>query len=105
MSESQSTRTVIIQNKQGLHLRPADLLARLAYQFESNIEVENDGLSVNAKSVIDLATLGAGPGTELKLSATGTDAEKAVEAIAELIINFTDEDEEAVDTTESESSS
>ncbi|MGY8771014.1 MAG: HPr family phosphocarrier protein [Pirellulales bacterium] len=103
MSDLQSTRTVVIQNRQGLHLRPADLLARLAYQFKSTIEVENDGLTVNAKSVIDLATLGAGLGTELTLSATGADAEKATEAIAELIISFTDEDEEAVDAPDSES--
>jgi len=80
-------RTVKISNPQGLHARPAELFARLALQFDSKIDVIREDLRVDAKSILNVLTLGAGPGTELVLEASGDDAEEALEAIAQLVRN------------------
>jgi len=85
MSNSPISRVVTIENEQGLHARPAEMFARLAAKFESKIEVLREGDRVNAKSIMDLLTLGAAKGTELVLEADGPDAQAAIEALAELV--------------------
>lgn len=80
-------RVVVISDKDplGLHIRPAELFARLAMKFESEIEVVRDTLRVDAKSIMHMLTLGAEPGAELRLEARGADAQDAVDALARFI--------------------
>jgi phosphotransferase system HPr (HPr) family protein len=85
MSQHAVTRTVCISNPQGLHARPAELFAKLALGFESDIEVIKDDRRVDAKSILHILTLGAEHGTELIVEARGVDAEAAVEALVELV--------------------
>jgi phosphotransferase system HPr (HPr) family protein len=63
------------------------MFVRLAKQFQSRIELVHEDRRVEARSIIDLLTLGAGPGTELLLEAEGDDAEAAVQALARLVEN------------------
>ncbi len=93
-------KTVVISNPQGLHARPAEMFARLALQFESEIEVIRDSHRVDAKSILHILTLGAAQGTELTLHAQGDDAEVALEALARLV-----ESDFATDETMSQGSS
>jgi phosphocarrier protein HPr len=81
------TRVIVIRNEQGLHARPAEMFVRLAKQFQSRIELVREGRRVEARNIIDLLTLGAGPGTELLLEAEGDDAEQAADALARLVEN------------------
>jgi phosphocarrier protein len=68
------------------------MFVRLAKQFQSRIELVRDDRRVEARNIIDLLTLGAGPGTELVLEAEGDDAQAAVEALVRLVENgFADE--------------
>lgn len=85
MSNSPIKRVIVIQNEQGLHARPAEMFMRLAHKFESKIEVVKDGYRVEARSIMDLLTLGATKGTELTLEADGSDAQDAVDALAKLV--------------------
>ena len=85
MAEATLTRTVKIQNEQGLHARPADMFVRTAMQFESTIQVVKGSLRVDGKSILDVLTLGATQDTELTLEATGNDAEALLDALAELV--------------------
>jgi phosphotransferase system HPr (HPr) family protein len=85
MQQSAVTRTVVIKNPQGLHARPAELLARRALAFQSQIEVIKDDLRVDAKSILHILTLGASQGTQLVLEARGSDAEEAIETLVALI--------------------
>lgn len=80
-------RTVKVSGEHGLHLRPAEALSRLAMSFQSEIEVAYDSLSVDAKSIINVLTLGAVPGVELQLTARGADAHEAIAALVQLIEN------------------
>lgn len=91
---------VLINNPQGLHARPAELLARTAMKFESDIELVRDDHTADAKSILHILTLGAGQGTEVLVQARGADAQEALEAITRLI-----ESDFAVDETMSQESS
>ncbi|QEG02851.1 Phosphocarrier protein HPr [Stieleria maiorica] len=87
-------RTVVVSNPQGLHARPADLLVRMANQFESVIQIGRGGEMVDCKSILSLLTLGAALGTELTLSAEGNDAETAIESIEQFFQRGFDEADE-----------
>lgn len=98
MGQPTAEQEVAIVNEQGLHMRPADLFARLAISFQCEVEVENDGKCVDGKSIMDLVTLVATQGTKLLIRARGDDAESAVEALVDLVSHgFASE--EAVDKT------
>jgi phosphocarrier protein HPr len=85
MQTPRCTRVIVIRNAQGLHARPAEKFARLAGQFQSRIVLVRERRRVEAKSILELLTLGAAQGTELILEAEGVDAEEAVEALVKLV--------------------
>jgi phosphocarrier protein len=79
------SRTVTIQNRDGLHLRPAGLLVKEAARFKSDIFVSKNGFEVNAKSIMGVTMLAAEAGSEIELRAEGVDAVEALNALAALI--------------------
>jgi phosphocarrier protein HPr len=85
MSNSPIKRVVVVPNKQGIHARPAEMFVRRAQQFQSKIEIVHDNYRVEAKSIMNLLTLGAAQGTQLTLEAEGSDAQEAVDALAEVV--------------------
>ncbi|QQY08958.1 MAG: HPr family phosphocarrier protein [Candidatus Xiphinematobacter sp.] len=78
-------KEVTIQNRDGLHARPAALLVKLARRHHVDLWVERDGERVNGKSIMGLMMLAASKGTKLKLLAEGAGSEKAISEIQELI--------------------
>ena len=83
----------IIQNKVGLHARPAAVFVQTANKFKSNIFVEKDGKKVSAKSILGVLSLGAEKGAIISVEIEGEDKEEAMKAIGELIANkFGDEE-------------
>ena len=95
MSEAKLTRTVVVANPNGLHMRPASLIAKLANQYKSRIELVRGNERVDGKSMLEIVTLVAEHGTNLTIEASGPDAEAAVESLAELFASkFADVEEE-----------
>ena len=84
MSAETLQRTVVVRNPQGLHLRPADLLVKQASRYEAAVYLGREGQVADCKSILSILTLGAAQGAELNLTAEGSDAAQAIEAIAEL---------------------
>ena len=82
-----TTRNVMILNRAGIHARPASLIVQTAQQFESSIWIEKEDVKINAKSIMNILTLGATYKTEMQLSAEGPDEEAAVAELAELFDN------------------
>ncbi len=78
-------RVVEIVNRAGMHARPAAQLVKLAGRFSADIRLEKDGLEVNGKSIMGVLMLAAERGSRLRVSATGNDAEDAVDALSDLI--------------------
>ena len=78
-------RTVEIVNRLGLHARPAAAFVKLAGRFKAAVLVETDGLEVNGKSIMGVLMLAAEHGSRLRIQASGSDAEEAVKALADLV--------------------
>lgn len=79
------TREMTLINRYGMHVRPAGLFAKLASRYDCEIDVEKDGNVVSGKSIMALMTLEAVCGTVLKVTATGPDAEEALEDLEALV--------------------
>ncbi len=78
-------RDLTIINRFGIHARPAALFVKTAGQFSSDILVEKDGAVVSGKSIMGLLTIEGSKGAVLRVTATGTDADEALDALEELV--------------------
>jgi phosphocarrier protein len=76
---------VEIINRKGLHARASAKLTRLAQEFRARVMVSRDSETADARSIMDLLMLGAGPGSRVLVEAEGEDAEAAVTAVVSLI--------------------
>ena len=84
-SEPSVEITVRVRNKNGLHARPSSVLAETALRYEdTTISIRKGDTEVDAKSIMELLLLAAGPGTQLVLTASGPQADEAAAAIADL---------------------
>jgi phosphocarrier protein len=79
------TRTVDIVNKRGLHARASAKFVKLASTYDAEVRVSKDGQTVDARSIMGLMMLAAGPGSSIEIEAEGPDADEAVDALAELV--------------------
>ena len=77
---------ITIKNKVGLHARPASLFVQAANKYKSDIRVTNtsNNTTANAKSILNVLTLGANQGCEIHMKAEGEDADEALAALKEL---------------------
>ena len=80
-----ANRELTIVNKLGLHARAAAKLVTLASGFESDITIKRGNQQVNAKSIMGVMMLAAAKGVVVEISADGTDADKALAEITELV--------------------
>ena len=70
----QLTKELLVQNKMGIHARPAAMIVRITNKFKAEVFVEKDEEQVNGKSIMGLMMLAAGKGSKVKFLATGEDA-------------------------------
>lgn len=82
---NRASGTFEIVNELGLHARAATRLVQLATQFSAEIQLEKDGQTANGKSVMGVLLLCGQKGSSVKITASGQDAEQAVEALGGLI--------------------
>jgi phosphoenolpyruvate-protein phosphotransferase len=90
---------VIVANRLGLHARAAGVLVRAAGVFASAVRLErtDQAVQADAKSILNVMTLSATRGTELRLVAEGPDEAEAVAALSQLFADgFSEEDSVAV---------
>lgn len=79
-----SSKTVRVNNSNGLHARVAASIAALAQEFGCRISLVREKCEADATSILDILTLGAPHGAPIEIRATGRDAENAVQALARL---------------------
>lgn len=82
---TQKTFTIISES--GLHARPATLLVNTATKFDSEIELEYKSKKVNLKSIMGIMSLGVGQGSDVKITAEGSDAEEAIVEVEKVLKN------------------
>lgn len=83
--------TVTIQNRAGLHTRPAAALVRTSARFNAEFIICKDGMEINGKSIIGVMTLAAEQGSTLLLRFEGEDEEQARTAVVDLFQRGFDE--------------
>ncbi len=76
-----------IKNAEGLHARPAGILAKKAAEFQSNIQISAGGQIKSAKSIMALMRLGLKKDQEFKLIIDGPDADSASRTLSDLVNN------------------
>ena len=67
----------VVTDAQGIHARPAGLLAKKAKEFQSAITLEKDGKSVNLTKLMAVMGMGVKHGDTVTVSIDGTDEETA----------------------------
>jgi phosphocarrier protein len=84
---------VAIVNKKGLHARASAKFVQCAEKFMAEITVAKDESSVGGTSIMGLMMLSAGPGSTIRITAAGEDAEAALKALVELVADKFGEEE------------
>ena len=79
------SKEVVVRCESGLHNRQATYFVQKANEFESSIWVESDNRKMNAKSLLGIMSLSIITGATVVLSAKGSDAESAVNALEALL--------------------
>jgi len=78
-------KKLVINNKQGLHARPAALFVQIANKYESDVIVKKGRQEVNGKSIMGLMTLAAEKGSLIRLRINGPDAKAALQELERII--------------------
>ena len=78
-------KEVVVRCESGLHNKQATYFVQKANEFRSSIWLECENCRMNAKSLLGIMSLGVVTGTTVTLSAMGTDAEAAVNALEVLL--------------------
>jgi phosphocarrier protein HPr len=84
-------KELVVQNKLGIHARPAAMIVRITNKFKSEVFVEKDEEQVNGKSIMGLMMLAAGKGSKVKFLATGEDAPQMLAELEQLFARKFDE--------------
>ena len=77
-------KTIVIENKLGMHARPATMIVKIASKFRSEFRIIKGDMEINGKSIMGVMTLAAEYGSELDLVADGVDEEYLIQEITEL---------------------
>ena len=79
------SKPLTLPNANGLHARPAAVLAQAAKGFGASIYLHKHTQSANAKSLVAIMALQTAQGDSLQVSAAGADAEAAIAALVDLL--------------------
>ena len=68
-------KELIVNNKLGVHARPAAMIVRITSNYSGDVWVEKDGEQINGKSIMGLMMLAAGNGSKLNFLLEGPSEE------------------------------
>ena len=85
VENSEQILVMKICNKRGLHARASAKFVQLAENFDAQVIVSKDGHVVGGTSIMGLMMLAANDGSEIRVSVTGKDSQKALLALQELV--------------------
>ena len=79
-----ASRRVTVTHPPGLHARPSLSVVKTLQRFQAKVVISNGSQKADARDILQVMSLGAPHGAELALSAEGSDAEEALDALQEL---------------------
>lgn len=78
---------IILNNKLGLHARPAALFIRTAQKYQADVFIEKNNEKISGKSILELLTMSISSGDKFKIITEGTDAQLALDDLLSLVNN------------------
>lgn len=81
---------IVVQNKSGLHARPASQLVEVSQRYQSDTVLITEEDEINTKSIISVLSGGVLPGTEVTLRVEGSDESEAGPALSQLLHHLPD---------------
>jgi phosphocarrier protein len=84
-------KVLVVQNKMGIHARPAAMIVRLTSKFRGEVFFEKDDEQVNGKSIMGLMMLAAGRGSKIRVQAQGAGADDLIKELEALFERKFDE--------------
>ena len=78
------SRTVKIENAEGLHMRPAGVFAKEMTKFKCNVTIDIAGKRINAKSLVNIIAACIKKDAEITFECEGADEEAALAKMEEL---------------------
>ncbi len=81
------TKTYKVKSEEGLHARPASLIAKTAAQYDNDIKITYDDRSVNMKSIMGVMSLGIPSGKSFSIEITGENAEAVHDELKAILLN------------------
>lgn len=79
------SKEIVVRCESGLHNKQATQFVQKANEYECSIWLESSSRKMNAKSLLGIMSLGVITGATVILSASGDDAEQAIEALEGLL--------------------
>ncbi|KQV35861.1 MULTISPECIES: HPr family phosphocarrier protein [unclassified Rhizobium] len=79
------SRELLIINKRGLHARASAKFVQTVENFDADIKVSKDGMTVGGTSIMGLMMLAASTGCTISVTATGVQADAAMDALDALV--------------------
>lgn len=79
------SKTLVINNSEGLHLRPATNLCNVAGRYKCKIHLLARGQKRNAKSVLNVLAAMVKQGDEVTFECDGEDETEAMDALVALV--------------------
>ena len=79
------SRELLIINKRGLHARASAKFVQTVENFDADIKVSKDGMTVGGTSIMGLMMLAASPGCSVFVTATGAQAQAVLDALDALV--------------------
>ncbi|UDL96386.1 HPr family phosphocarrier protein [Lichenihabitans sp. PAMC28606] len=92
-SDDAVSRELPIINRKGLHARATAKFVHCVEAYDAEVRVTRGSDTVGGLSIMGILTLGAAQGTSILVSATGPDAARVLQALADLLANRFGEDE------------
>lgn len=80
-----ASQKVTVTNRLGLHARPAGVFAKECAKYPCDVEIEKDGKTVNAKSILGVLSACVKCGNEITLICKGEDEEHALKCLVEFL--------------------
>lgn len=85
MEQAQAELTII--NALGLHARAAAQVVKIANQYKCEVELECEGQTVNARSIMGVLMLAAAQGMKIRVTSRGEGARACLDEISSLVQN------------------
>lgn len=76
---------VVLKNEVGLHARPSGMFVKLASKYKSEISLIKNDKKFMGKSMLQILSMGAMKGDEIRIVAEGEDEKEAINSLKELV--------------------